>query len=689
MRQRLKKILKRLLLIGLVLGLIGVLAFSWLCYWPLESKVESIDHLIPRPVEFVLRGEYEDLKATGWVQANVLDDPIHPMLEEQVDSHFASIQSELARMEELIQSFIPLGLIDADLEREALFGEALIAGVFCESTRPPELPQWQELLVLKRLSWKARAAFAAFLNHGFIRDNAVHRNIAQITEAKDDIYKVLLPQVRVRPEQMRGCGGGDVMPPDNVVYLARIRDVFAFSNSLPLIEEAVRLSERAADSGESILARPDFDIEARKGGVVAALDLEPLHGYLTRLLDDPTSATRVLLRYLSVLQLNRLNGSLSLEDPTMLRASGRVDFRTAGMDQEMMAMYRMAPVPIGAGMAGFVPAKDTFMLAALRTDPMHFFQTLLNDVATPAQRELLNENLAQVGEYENLEEFFRDLAKRLDDRVAFSLGRLSKKFDTVDYADWFNEDDRPMPALAFMIKIMEGAKPEEVDEFLRDKVKLLGFGDDLETKEYAGFTYTRAQMIQKFRDFKLVTPCWMLAQDTFIFSTNEDYFRQILDTLKDPTLAIANDDRFRTTLGMLGSEANLSLYIDIEKVMRVPPDSQPGSQPRGFAWDWRNEWITAEKDPRFHSQAQFQKYVREFQARNGARPNEQQKGALWDRVDTWADVQRERYPEFVEEYRQMLSGYRRFNSLGALVTGGVEDELQVELVLQLRERDAK
>jgi hypothetical protein len=688
-RQRLKKILKRLLLIGLVIGLIGVVVFTWLCYWPLESKVESIDLLIPRPVEFVLRGEYADLKSTGWLQANVFDDPIHPLVEEQVEANFGSIQAELERMEEMIKGFIPLGLIDVDLEREALHGEALVAGVFCESTRPPELPQWQELLVLKRLNWKARAAFAAFLNHGFIRDNAVHRNIAQISEAKDGIYRVLLPQVRVRPEQMRGCGGGEIMPPDNIVYLARIRDVFAFSNSLPLIEEAVRLSERAADSGESILARPDFDIQAKKGSVVAALDLEPLHGYLTRLLDDPTSATRVLLRYLSVLQLNRLNGSLSLEDPTLIRASGRVDFRTAGMDQEIMRMYRMAPVPIGAGMADFVPAKDTFMLAALRTDPMHFFQTLVRDVATPAQKQLLEENLREVGAYKTLEEFFRDLATRLDDRAAFSLGRLSSKFDTVDYADWFNEDDRPMPALAFMIKIREGAKPEEVDEFLRDKVKLLGFGDDLQVKEYAGLTYTRAQMIQKFRDFKLVTPCWMLAQDTFIFSTNEDYFRQILDTLKDPTLSIAKDNRFRTTLGMLGNEGNLSLYLDLEKVLRVPPDALPGSQPRGFAWDWRNEWITAEKDPRFHSQAQFQKYVREFQARNGVRPNAQQQGELWDRVDTWAEVQRERYPEFVEEYRQMLEGYRRLNSLGVLVTGGVADELQVEFVVQLRERAAR
>ena len=687
MRQRLKKILKRLVLISLVLGLIGVLAFTWLCYWPLESKVDSIDLLIPRPVEFVLRGEYEDLKTTGWLQANVFDDAIHPLVQEQVDANFAQIQAELARMEEMIKGYIPLGLIDVDLEREALHGEALVAGIFCESTRPPDLPEWQEILILKRLNWKARSAFAAFLNHGFIRDNAVHRNVAQISEAKDGIYKVLLPQVRVRPEQMRGCGGGEVMPPDNIVYLSRIRDVFAMSNSLSLIEEAVRLSERAADSGESILARPDFDIEARKGSVVAALDLEPLHGYLTRLLDDPDSATRVLQRYLSVLQLNRLNGHLSLEDPTLIRAGGRVDFRTAGMDQEMMRMYRMAPVPVGAGMADFVPAKDTFMLAALRTDPMHFFTTLLNDVATPAQRKLLEENLREIGEYNTLDEFFRELADRLDDRAAFSLGRLSKKFDTVDYEDWFNEDDRPMPALAFMIKIREGAKQEDVDKFLRDKVKLLGFGDDLQTKEYAGLRYTRAQMIQKFRDFKLVTPCWMLAQDTFIFSTNEDYFRQILDTLKDPKLSIAKDDRFRTTLGVLGEEGNLSLYIDLEKLLRVPPDSRPGGQPRGFAWDWRNEWITAEKDPRFHSQAQFQKYMREFQARHGRRPNVQQQGELWDRVDTWADVQRERYPEFVEEYRQMLEGYRRLNSLGLLVTGGLEDELQVEFVVQLRERD--
>ena len=178
--------------------------------------------------------------------------------------------------------------------------------------------------------------------------------------------------------------------------------------------------------------------------------------------------------------------------------------------------------------------------------------------------------------------------------------------------------------------------------------------------------------------------CWLLAQDTFIFSTNEDYFRQILDTIRDPAQSLARDDRYRTTLGSLRSEANLTLYADLEKALRVPPHSRAGGQPRGILWDWRNDWVTRKKDPRVLSRAQYEKYVQDFKARRGVMPNSQQQGELWDRVDIWADVQRERYPEHVEEYRQMLAGYARLNSLGLVVTGGVEDELNVEFVVQLR-----
>ncbi|MDF1702904.1 MAG: hypothetical protein P1V36_17280, partial [Planctomycetota bacterium] len=80
MRQRLLKYLKRLLILLVILAVIGVAVFTWLFYWPLEGTVDDVLTLVPEDVEFVLRADYDDLKATGWVQENVLDDPLHPEL---------------------------------------------------------------------------------------------------------------------------------------------------------------------------------------------------------------------------------------------------------------------------------------------------------------------------------------------------------------------------------------------------------------------------------------------------------------------------------------------------------------------------------------------------------------------------------------------------------------------------------
>jgi hypothetical protein len=80
-RRRWPRILRRVAIVLVLLAVVSVAGFTWLAYWPLEGKVERIEKLIPARVEFVVRGSWKDLTASGWVQRNVMDHPLHPGLD--------------------------------------------------------------------------------------------------------------------------------------------------------------------------------------------------------------------------------------------------------------------------------------------------------------------------------------------------------------------------------------------------------------------------------------------------------------------------------------------------------------------------------------------------------------------------------------------------------------------------------
>ena len=57
-------------------------------------------------------------------------------------------------------------------------------------------------------------------------------------------------------------------------------------------------------------------------------------------------------------------------------------------------------------------------------------------------------------------------------------------------------------------------------------------------------------------------------------------------------------------------------------------------------------------------------------------------------VDQKVAVWISRYPEFLEEYRRELLGYRRARAFGLVVKAHGDDLLQVELALLLRPAEA-
>jgi len=681
--RRLKKILKRLTITLLVLFVLGVAAFTWLCYWPLEGDHDDLMALVPYGVDFVLRTSWEDVAQSRWGEQNVVERPFLPEIGRELEAALPGMRRRIRELEDQINANIPVESLRFSFEEDVLSGEVAVAGNLCRGLGPEQgLPKWHEILVLTRVTWKTRCIAA--LKHGFVRDNLGPQ--LRVEEGEDDVFKIHLTQVRASPVELRsGCGSNVIVPPENEWYLRRCKGVLAISNSPTLIQRVAENSHEDISRTQSFPQRRGYDTRWTSGSrqLVAAVDLEPLRNYLVRTFEHYPES-KPLRRFLVPQSLFKFNGGLSLGGTTLLTGGGRIEFDEGSAGESVRSVYSLGPRSMREGIAQFVPARDTFLVAMIRGEPKYVMRGLVDDLLTPKQRALWRENVGKSGRFASLDEFVDELSTKMGDTLTLAAGRLSATFDKAEYPSYFVDDDTPDPmaALAVMVRIAETATPAEVDEYLAGVVPTLGFKPELDRIPYRGFTYSRCELQEELGDYALASPCFLLAQNHLVLTNNEDYMRQILDTLQDPdALSLDKDDAFRETLAQLPDDLHLGLFVDLEKLTRVPPTSEPGSQPRGLLWDHRRLWVLENHSDIAAVQAERERLRRES-------PNMSQ--AERDRrVDEYAENFRTlEYPRFVEEWRKRLEGLRRLRALGIGVARVTERDLDTRFALLLRDGDA-
>lgn len=692
LRKRLLKYLKRLVLVGVVLAVIGIGVFTWLCYWPLEGSVDNVLALVPEDVEFVLRADYEDLRDTGWVQANVLDDPLHPLLAEQAGSAIEQAEAEMALIEQQINANIPVEFAQFGVVDDVLKGEVCISGNFCRGLGADQgAPKWQEILLMTRVSWKTRCVSA--LKHGFIREQ-MGPNL-RISAEDDEIYKLVFPNMRVLPEAKRmGCGGGFVIPPRNTWYLRRVKDVLAISNSRRLINGVADLSVEGS-GGRSFATRPGYDVQHVPGRITAAVNVVPLHTYLTSAFEY-YPRLKPLKRFLPPEALEKLNGSLSLAGLDLLKGGAKVSYIGQSAPAVVRNVYSLPERAVSQGISELVPARDTFAVLSLRVDPQYLLTSIVNDILEPGERRLWERNLrgGVEGGYDTLDEFFADLSTRIGTEAMIALARLSDTFDKVEYSSWWDDSVDPMPAMAIMVRVKEGGSAKELEEYLSGKIPLMGFSRKMDRIKYKAYTYMRAELETKVLDYALVTPCFLLANDYLIIATNETYMRQIVETVSERDVpALENDETFRVTMATMPARGHVGLFLDLEKLSRIPREDQTSTGSagplgtRGFLWDGRNQFVINERDSRTEAIRFRSELEQRYRRSNGNRVlSDQQRVEIEKQVDAHIQAWYDRYPEFEEEYRRKLEEFRRLRGIG-LVLGATDTEIDVNFALVLREAE--
>ena len=691
MLRKIRRLLTILLIALVVLGLIGLGAFTWFAFWPFEDSVDRVDRLVPGDVDFVMRASWKDLKDTGWIQADVLDDPVlspgalgRLQGEKGTDSGdesravekaLSELTSGIREMEDQINSQIPLGIATFSFEDDVVPGEIVVAGKWCDGLDPHKRPpSWYELLVLTRVSWKPK--FFSALRHGFVRKQFGRQ--LPVEEVADGIYKFTVPGIRVTSERQRTCGRGQVLPPQNIWYGTRVQDVLAFSNSLALMRGVRDLAE-FPDSGRAYVNRPHVELDLRPQGISASMDITPLHNYLVRALDMVGSPVTILRRYLTLPSLHRLNGSLLLPSHDQVQAHATIRYQEGLLGRGVRDVYGLEPEPPGSLVANLVPAEDTFGALLLKTSALHLLRGIYEDVLDPGSRRLWRENLRRMGGYEDIDDFFQEFAGKLGDTAGIALARMGDIYDPLEYDGFFTTDpmahpDPEFPAIAMIVRLRRDTSPAELDAYLAERVPLLGGSPDLEKKDYQGLSYTRVNLQQEAADFALFTPCWILAQDHFIFASNESYFHKILDTVLEPKVhpPLADDPTFRASMDKLPEKVHIALFLDFDKLFRVPERAEPGAEPRGYLYDRRHLWAVRYRDARSAAIATRDALEKEVKARTGRPPTDQQWAEIEAQVDERVASYGDRYLEFEEEYRQALEEFGRLRALGIGIVA--EDE---------------
>lgn len=670
------RILRRILVAVVLLGAIGLAAFTWFAYWPLEGKVDQVESLVPADVDFLYRTSWAELERGGWVRRNVWDDPLLPALDPKtlvVDDKGTTLAQSLERIPETeaeINESVPgvlhvlqglaFGSKEFRVAKDLFPGEIVAAGRWCGGGSPAEgPPQWRELLVLTRVSPLMKFVFEA-VKHDFVRERAIPAGQLDVQVLEGGLLRIELRNMRP-PRRKVTCEGGFEMGSMTVWWAVRVKDVLAFTNSEDL---ARRTLDVAKGGDERAVDRPGFDIERPEGGVAASLDLTGLRSYLNRFLSSGDGSQRFgafLGKFVAVEALDRMGATVTpLPDGVVARADVLYSDDRLRNFRDVLATYELSPTSVADGIARLLPAKDTAIVVQLKTPPRALLHAMFESFGKVEQK-LIEDNVKELGEahkregkpaYDNVGALLDEIGGELGTDTGVAVARISSIFDDVKYAEWYSDKDpAPLATLAVMCKIRPGAKQEEVDEFLADRVGAMGFGRPVPVTSPEGITYSRLELQKTTRDYENVHPAFKVHDGYWILATREDYLLEILKTMRGgpgapPTVAASTE--FRSVMASLPPEATLAVHVNVANL-------------RALAWDYRNEWVHRNHDDGQYANTFRAKRHAEI-TRAGGKVDLKQ---VNDEVDLeLARYRKEEYGRFVEELRTSLDGWKRVSGLG-------------------------
>lgn len=660
-----------------ILGILGLIGFTWLAYWPLEGKIERVEALVPGDVEFLYRTNWAELKAQGWIQRNVFDRPVHPGIDpsklvtdptthrtlaqslETIPETEAQINDSLPGILKFLEGIV-FGTKEFRVEKDVFPAEIVAAGKWCAGGNPAEgPPQWRQILLLTRVSPLVKFAFEA-TKHDFVRSRVVPPDAeAELTVTSEGWLRVEMMHY-VEPRRADTCEGGVIRDSKKVWWVARHLDVLAISNS----EDMIRGVASAKNGEERAIDRPQFDGERPEGTLAASVDLVNLRSYLNRVFTggDSQKLGNFVGKFLAIDSLDRAEAIVTpshegspARDGLAIRADVRYSEERLRPFVDVLKTYALAPASVGDGIARVVPAKDTAIVAQVKTEPRILLHALFDSLSKDDRR-LIDDRVREISVerkaankpgYATTTEFLDELAAQLGSNTGIAISRLAKVFDTVKYDEWYsNADPVPTAVLAVVFSIRDGIKQEEVDDFLSDRVKALGFPPPKRATSPNGLPYSTLTLSPKPRDYQFVEPAFAVIDNKLVLSSREDFLLEILKTMKGEVTSVAASPEFQAALAPLSRDATVAVFVHGKNLLDL-------------AWDYRNDHVheVGERD----LAARLLKLRIDLQKAKG-QVNDKDLAAINDQVDAEADrFRKEEYGRYIAEYKTFLDGCRRLS----------------------------
>lgn len=690
--RRRRRWLRRLVVTLLVLVVVGLAGFTWFAYWPFEGRVDRVEALVPADVDFVYRTSWKELRASGWVQRNVVDHPIHPALDpskvvvgergETLLRAFDRIPEQEAQINDSIPEplraleGVVFGSPDFRVERDLLAGDVVAAGRWCPGGNPRQgPPRWREILLLTRVTPVVKFAFEA-VRHDFVRERAVARPDLELTATSDGLLRVELLDRRAARKR-ETCEGGFEVGPMNVWWVARVKDVIAISNAEDL---ALKAKALGGGEGERLVDREGFDVDRPDGALAASMDLAGLHSWLNRLFSDESASagSAFLGKFVAVTALDRASATVQpLDDGVLARAEVRYRGETLRTFKDVAATYDLDPEPVDQGsVLRLIPAKDTALVAQVRTPPRALLRALYGNLSKADQR-LVTNRVREIGArrradgltgYDDAEGFLDDLAEQVGSTTAVAVARIPSVFTDAMYKTWYLEGDPvPVPAFAFIVRIRDGSRQEDADEFLADRVAALGFRAPEPVTSPDGIQYSRLRMDVVPAEYALYQPAYKVYDRHLVLATREEYLLEVLRVMRGgpgaPPSVAASDD-FRATMRALPSKATVAVFVQ-------------GDAMRALLWDLRNPMVRAAHDEDDWKMRYQARRVAEIGRANGGRVDltpELQERLRKDVAEEMERFRTEGYAQFVAEFRRDLDATRRVAAAGLVLAADRANE---------------
>lgn len=682
-RGRGRRWLRRVLVSVAVLGAVGLAGFTWFAYWPFEGRVGRVEALVPIDVDFLHRTSWRELRATRFLQRNLVDDPVLPELAldrvvvssdargrttladalGRVPEQEAEINDQLPPALRVLQGLV-FGSSSFRVEQDLVPDEVVVAGRWCAGGSPQEgLPRAREVLILSRVSAQVKFAFEA-VRHEFVRSRAVNRPDLEITATSDGLLRVQLLHA-TPPRRPQTCEGGGEMAPFDVWWVARVKDVIALSNAEDL---ALKVKGVAAGESDSALVGRDFEMERPEGGLASAMDLVGLRSYLTRYFasDGGSDIGAFVGKFLAVDALETARATVTpLEDGVAARATiGYAEGRLREF-RDVAATYDQPRVPVTGGIARLLPAKDTALVLQLSAPPKALLRAVF-DVLPASDRKLVGQRVAELSAkrrrdgldaYDDVPAFLDDLAGQLAPSSVVAVARASDAITDDMYQSWYSDDEPdPAPVFAIMARIREGGRQEEVDAFLASRMQVLGALAPEPVTTPEGIQYSRIRFVDLPRQYRLYQPAFKVHDGYFVLATREAYLLEILRVMKggpEAPESFVSTPAFRETARYLPSEATLALHVDADAL-------------RAVAWDLRNPYIRRKHDDQEHALRFRARRMAELaRARGGRADFAADKQQVDEEVAAeMVRFRSEGYQDLAAAYRAELDASRRVAAFG-------------------------